>query len=63
MLAGCQSTIKTPSSAIEPAAATFCEAARPIYYSRHDTLPTIAQIKEHNGVGQALNCGWKGIKK
>lgn len=60
-LTACQTT--TRSSETEVAGATFCEAARPIYYSRKDTLPTIAQIREHNGVGQALGCGWKGAKK
>jgi hypothetical protein len=56
-LSGCQTM--TPSSAISDA--SFCDAARAIYYSRHDTAPTIAQIREHNAVGLALKCGW--IKK
>jgi len=34
----------------------FCDAARPIYWSRKDTLKTIEQIKEHNAVGRL--CGW-----
>lgn len=59
-LTACQTT--TRSLETELAGATFCEAARPIYYSRKDTLPTIAQIREHNGVGQALGCGWRGAK-
>jgi len=42
---------------------SFCQAARAIYYSRHDTPPTIAQIREHNAVGIALNCGWISTKK
>ncbi len=50
-VSGCQTT--TPSSAISDA--SFCDAARAIYYSRHDTAPTIAQIREHNAVGLALN--------
>jgi len=61
-LSGCQTT--TLSS--ETDAATFCAAAKAIYYSRHDTAPTIAQIREHNAVGVALKCGWlpaKGAKK
>lgn len=60
MLAGCQTT--TPSAGIEPGSATFCQAARAIYYSRHDTAPTIAQIREHNAVGVALKCGWVSAK-
>lgn len=57
-LAACQTT--TPSGVIEGSleGASFCQAARAIYYSRHDTAPTIAQIREHNAVGVALNCGW-----
>lgn len=41
----------------------FCTAARAIYYSRHDTPPTIKQIREHNAVGIALRCGWQPAKK
>ena len=55
-LAACQSTSETLSSATDTA--SFCAAAKAIYYSRHDTKPTIAQIKEHNAVGVALKCGW-----
>lgn len=60
VLAACQSTQKTPSYEINGpiAGADFCQAARAIYYSRHDTPPTIAQIREHNAVGVALKCGW-----
>jgi hypothetical protein len=58
LLAGCQTTI--PSSGID---ASFCDAARAIYYSRHDTAPTIQQIREHNAVGVALKCGWLPAKK
>lgn len=58
-LCGCQTT--TLSS--ETDAATFCAAAKAIYYSRHDTAPTIAQIREHNAVGVALKCGWLPAKK
>jgi len=60
-LTACQSTSQTPISA--PDGATFCQAARAIYYSRHDTPPTIAQIREHNAVGMALKCGWMPAKK
>lgn len=38
--------------------AAFCDIARPIYWSRKDTLATIQQIKTHNAVGKM--CGWKG---
>jgi hypothetical protein len=57
ILTGCQSPI--PSA--ETDGASFCAAARAIYYSRHDTKPTVVQIREHNAVGVALKCGW--IKK
>lgn len=58
-LTACQQT--TPSLEIDSG---FCQNARAIYYSRHDTKPTIAQIREHNAVGLALKCGWlpKGTK-
>ena len=61
-LAACQTT--TPSGVIEGPleGASFCQAARAIYYSRHDTAPTIAQIREHNAVGVALKCGWVPAK-
>lgn len=54
-LTGCQSTTGTPSLGTD---VSFCSTARAIYYSRHDTKPTIQQIKEHNAVGVALKCGW-----
>ena len=54
MMASCQST--TLSEGTDRA--TFCQAAKAIYYSKHDTAPTIAQIREHNAVGVALKCGW-----
>ena len=61
-MGACQSTQQTPSYGTDGLAASggadFCQAARAIYYSRHDTPPTIAQIKEHNAVGVALKCGW-----
>ena len=62
-LAACQTT--TPSGGINSPleGASFCQAARAIYYSRHDTPPTIAQIKEHNAVGVALKCGWLPAKR
>ena len=58
-MGACQSTQQTPSYGTDlTAGADFCQTARAIYYSRHDTPPTIAQIKEHNAVGVALKCGW-----
>lgn len=51
-LAGCQTT--TGSVATE---ATFCGAAKAIYWSKQDTPPTVAQVREHNAVGKSL-CGW-----
>ena len=60
ILTACQTT--TRSDAINPGV-DFCTAARAIYYSKHDTAPTIAQIREHNAVGVALSCGWLGAKK
>ena len=55
ILPGCQTT--TPSLETSNKV-DFCAAARPIYYSRHDTAPTREQVQEHNAVGVALNCGW-----
>lgn len=37
--------------------ATFCQIAKPIYWSVGDTDATIAQAKEQNAVGVKL-CGW-----
>ena len=53
-LTACQST--TLSEGTD--SVSFCNAAKAIYYSKHDTAPTIAQIREHNAVGVALKCGW-----
>jgi hypothetical protein len=60
-LSACQTTRSDETSV--PKGADFCTAARAIYYSRHDTPPTIAQIREHNAVGLALKCGWLPAKK
>jgi|694.fasta_scaffold09293_22 hypothetical protein len=61
-LTACQTT--TPLDGTDATqGASFCEAARAIYYSKHDTPPTIAQIKEHNAVGMALKCGWLPANK
>jgi hypothetical protein len=35
-----------------------CDVLRPIYWSKKDTLKTIAQIKELNAIGKKA-CGWK----
>lgn len=56
-LMGCQSMNETRSLGTE-GSPSFCAAAKAIYYSRHDTKPTIQQIREHNAVGVALKCGW-----
>lgn len=62
ILTACQTT--TPLDGTDATqGASFCEAARAIYYSKHDTPPTIAQIKEHNAVGMALKCGWLPANK
>lgn len=50
--AGCQTV--TASGGTE---ATFCGAARAIYWSKADTAGTVAQVKEHNAVGKTL-CKW-----
>lgn len=52
ILSGCQTT--TVSSGTD---ATFCGAARAIYWSSKDTSGTVVQVKEHNAVGKTL-CGW-----
>lgn len=51
-LPACQTT--TGSGGSE---ATFCGAARAIYWSSKDTAGTVGQVKEHNAVGKTL-CGW-----
>lgn len=60
LTAGCQTTGSSDriSPSGGPSALTFCDGAEPIYWSSKDTLPTIAQVKEHNAVG-AAECGWK----
>lgn len=49
-LAGCEST---------GSQASFCAAARAIQWSRSDTAETRRQVREHNAVGVALQCGWQ----
>lgn len=39
--------------------ATFCQTARPIYWSAGDTRATKEQADTHNRIGRKL-CGWKG---
>jgi len=39
------------------AGATFCQVAKPIYYSRQDTRRTKEQIDIHNRKGKRL-CKW-----
>jgi len=57
-LMGCQTTTRSFETDTG-----FCQISRAIYYSRRDTAPTIAQIREHNAVGVALKCGWLPAKK
>ena len=38
-------------------ALTFCEGAKPIYWSNKDTVKTVAQIKPQNKLGVEI-CGW-----
>ncbi len=52
MLAGCGSTTN-----LSGPDASFCSAARAIYWSSKDTDQTLAQVREHNAVGKTL-CGW-----
>lgn len=40
------------------AVASFCDIAKPIYWSDQDTDETIQQAKEHNAVGKD-QCGWR----
>ena len=54
-LTACQTTTRSLETDSGP---SFCSVAKAIWYSRHDTAPTRAQIREHNAVGQALKCGW-----
>jgi hypothetical protein len=52
---------RVTEGAAAPAAASFCDVAKPIVFSRlHDTAETIEQVKAHNAKGEAL-CGW-GVK-
>lgn len=52
--ASCQTTASSERT-IDTAA--FCDVARPIWWSKKDTVKTIEQVKAHNKVGQM--CGWR----
>ena len=54
----------TSSSAPTKQAATkaACQSFEPIYWSAKDTPKTVAQIKEHNAVGEKICPSW-GPKK
>ena len=54
ILMGCSTTTTVSAVRTDHVA---CAAFRPIYWSRRDTPPTVAQLKEHNAAGKAL-CGW-----
>jgi len=56
ILTGC-ATPMTGSAATEAGHASFCDVAKPIYWSKADSADTIVQAKEHNAVGKAL-CNW-----
>lgn len=53
-MASCQTTASSEKTTIDTLA--FCDVARPIWWSKKDTLKTIEQIKVHNAIGKA--CGW-----
>jgi len=49
----CQST----QPAAVTAGATFCQVAKPMYWSASDTRKTKEQADRHNRIGKKL-CGW-----
>lgn len=51
-----------PAPAAAHAGATFCQVAKPFYWSATDSRATKEQADEHNRVGRKL-CGWKGSGK
>jgi len=57
-LGGCNVSEKELMRMATADTAAFCDIARPLYWSRKDTLETIKQIKTHNAVGKI--CGWSG---
>lgn len=44
-----------------PAGATFCQIAKPMYWSASDTRKTKEQADRHNRIGKKL-CGWGASK-
>ena len=59
ILSGCVTT----TGSAETNAASFCDLAKPIHWSRSgDTPETIIEAKEHNALGVKF-CGWKGAVK
>ena len=58
MASGCQTT--TPS--LETNADT-CGVIDYVYYSRHDTMPTITQLRRNNAALRGLNCPYQPAKK
>jgi hypothetical protein len=57
-LGGCNLSEKEIMRMATADTAAFCDIARPIYWSRKDTLETVKQVKAHNAVGKI--CGWSG---
>lgn len=54
ILTGCASKTSSGGTSL-----TFCDGAKPIFWSSKDTDGTIRQVKEHNAVGVDA-CGWGG---
>lgn len=50
LLASCRTT---DSAATTDAVRAACAAFAPIWWSRHDTAKTVAQVKEHNAAWRA----------
>lgn len=46
----------------EDATKVACESFGPLYWSKKDTPQTVAQIKEHNAVGEKICLDWGGKK-
>lgn len=57
-IAGCNVSERELRRMATADTAAFCDIARPIYWSRKDTLETVKQVKAHNAVGKI--CGWAG---
>lgn len=58
VLGGCNLSGKEIMRMATADTAAFCDLARPLYWSRKDTLETIRQVKLHNATGKI--CGWSG---